>query len=463
MRYREFYINESSGVTNRQPGELYVHTTDPDNHLVLQRVYLLPPNKIAYETAEDMINAVKENIPPGEKLIEENKPTNGTKAAILVHWTDHQGNDEWRVQYTRDFSRGPHGKYMRPAGYVYAKSAQQESVPIKPSDLIDASFRPVTELGDKIKQNLGVKLSGTSYEDLTGIISQAIDFAKNGTVSPIDNGAKYANVIAKYAGEYLGVIGIVQGGIRKGDFDKAIKQLDIQSLAGAQVSFPDDKAGELIDSILRLPGGVDIGISTKMKQGGGKASSLSGVYKLMTDEIRNESLEAAELLEALATAPARPRYPHQVDQVGIIIVAVKLGILDKLDIDVFKGLPWESKNINDLKKSPNLFNLTSTQGLQPKSQNSPSYRVFYHALGAVANKVIGVLNGPQHKEFRNLIKKCLANNNYIQFLTDVRKSGDNITIDYTSKFPAVFDGEPKLENAAYWATGQQGRLGFKLK
>jgi hypothetical protein len=463
MRYREFYVKESSGVTNRQSGEIYVSDKDPEHHLVLQRVYLLPPNDVAYETTEEMLAAVKENIPPGEKFIEENKPIQGFRAAIIAHWTDHEGTDEWRVKYTKDFRSGPHGKYIRPAGYRYQKAAQQESIPIKPSDLIDSNFRPVNQLGSKIKENVGIKLAGTSYEDLTGILTQAIDFAEAGKVAPVKNGAKYANVIAKYAGEYLGVIAIIQGGIRKGDFNKAIEKLNIQSLDGAQVSFPDDKAGELIDSILRLPGGVEIGVSTKMKQSGGKASSLSGVYKLMSDEIRNESPEYSEILEILATSPARSKTPAQVDQVGIVRVAVKLGILDKIDIDVFKSLPMESKNINDLKRAPTLFRITSTQGLRVESRGSPAYRVYYHALAAIANDVVGVLNSAQHKEFRNVIKRCLANNNYIQFLTDVRKTGEDITIDYTSKFPAVFDGEPKLENPAYWATGQQGRLGFKLK
>lgn len=463
MRYIEFTMYESSGVTNRQPGEIYVNTQDPGKHLVLQKVYLLPPNESSYETTEEMVAAVKENIPPGEKLIEENKPTKAMKAAILAHWTDHEGNDEWRVQYTQNFARGPHGKYIRPTGYMYSKSAQQENIPIKPSDLIDPSFIPVSRLGDKIKESLGVKLAGTQYEDLSGILSQAIDLAEAGRIAPISNGAKYSNVIAKYSGEYLGVIAILQGGIRKGDFEQALKFLEIQSLAGAQVSFPDDKAGELIDSILRLPGGVEISVSTKMQQSGGKASSLSGVVKLLNDEIRNESPEASEILEILATAPGRPKYAHQVDQVGIVQVALKLDILDRLDIDVLKALSIDSRNIRDLSNAPKIYELTSNQGLTVNSQNSPAYRVYWHALAAIATQVVGVLNGPNHKEFRNVIKKCLANNNYIQFLTDVRKTGNDITIDYTSKFPAVFEGEPKLENAAYWATGQQGRLGFKLK
>lgn len=465
MRFTEFKITEGSGVTNRQPGAVYVNRDNPDEHLVLQNTYLLPPNEIAYETMEEMIAAVKENIPDGEEVIEENKPTKAMRAAILAHWTDHDGHDQWRVKYTKDFSSGPHGKYVHPENgkYRWDKSSKEEAVPIKPSDLVGPEFKPVPQLAMEIKNNVSSSVQGTEFEDIAPIIEQAVDLAEAGTVSPIEGGAKYANVIAKYAGEYLGVIGFVEGGVQNGDLPKAMKYLNIQSLAGAQASFPDDKAGELIDSILRLPDGTEIGVSTKIKKGGGKPSSLSGVVNLMTDEIRAANEDVASILELLATAPAISKDMNKVDQIGIVRVAGKLGLLTKTDIDVFKRLPNGSTDIEDLQGAPNLYNMTKSQGLSPKSQGSSAYRVYYHALGAIANEVISVLNGPQFGEFRTLIKKCLANNNYIQFLTDAKVTGENLTLDYTSKFPAVFEGEPVLKNANYFATGQKGRLGFTLK
>lgn len=463
MRFKDFKITESSGVTNRNPGEIYISDENPDNHLVLVQVYLLPADDPAYATHEEMIAAVKDSVPTGEELIEENKPKSNQKAAILAHWSDHEGVDQYRVKYVQNFDTGPHNKYIRPNGYKYAKSAQQESVPIKPADLIDPSPRPVAQLGPEIKKSLDTNLAGTEYNDIIPVLTTAVELAERGQVSPIEDSAKYANVIAKYAGEYLGVIGIIQGGIRKGDFDKAMEFLGNPNLSNALVSFPDDKAGELIDSELQLPGGETIGISTKMKKGGGKASSLSGVYALMTDEIRQQHPESAEYLELLATAPATTKNISQVESLGIMRVASKLGILSEADFDAIKNLSSGSRDIEELQGNNNIYKITKQQGVDPKSYNSPAYRVMFHCWAAVANEVIKEMNGPKYKDFRDLIKSCLANNNYIQFLTDVRKSGDKISLDYTSKFPAVFDGEPKLFNANYYATGQKGRLGFKLK
>lgn len=465
MRFSEIKIVESSGVTNRQPGAIYINQDNPEEHLVLQNTYLLPPNDIAYQTHEELLAAIKENIPAGEEVIEENKPSSSMRAAIIAHWTDHEGNDQWRVKYTKDFATGPHGKYVYPDNgkYRWDKSSKEEAIPIKPADLVGPEFKSIPQLIQEIKQNVASKVQGTGYEDIAPIIEQAVDLALAGKVSPIQGGAKYLNVIAKYAGEYLGVIAMTEGGIRNGDIGKALDFLNLQTLAGAQVSFPDDKAGELIDSILRLPGGTEIGVSTKIKTGGGKASSLSGVYNLMSDEIRNSDPDAAEILELLATAPAIVKDVNKVDQIGIVRVALNLGLLTNADINVFKRLPNGSVNVEDLQGSPNLYRMTSTQGLSPNSQGSNAYRVYYHALGAIANDVISVLNGSQYGQFRNLIKKCLANNNYIQFLTDAKKAGNDLTLNYTSKFPAVFEGEPKIFNANYYATGQKGRLGFKLK
>lgn len=463
MRFKEFYINESSGVTNRQPGDVYQHNDDNEQHLVLQQVYLLPPNDVAYDTFEDLKAAITENVPQGEELIEENPGKTVMRAAILAHWADQDGVDQWRIKYVKNFNSGPHGKYIRPEGYKYAKSAQQESVPIKPSDLINPAFNPIANIGAEIITNAKVKLANSEYADIIPMLEEAINFAYQGQTQPIKNGAKYANVITKYAGEYLGPIAVVAGGIRKGDFDKALNYLNITSLEGATISFPDDKAGELIDSIIRLQDGTELKISTKMKKAGGKASSLAGVYRLVTDDLKEEYPVASKILEKLATQPAlSTKNMENNDKVGIVSVALDLGVLNQTDVDVFKRLPVSSKNVDDLKDAPNLYRLTSTQGVSPNAYNNEGYRVYFHALAAIANDIIPILNGPQHQDFRELIKKGLTRTNYIQFLTAGTTKGDDLILDYTTKFPATFEGEPKIFNANYYATGQKGRLGFKL-
>jgi hypothetical protein len=67
------------------------------------------------------------------------------------------------------------------------------------------------------------------------------------------------------------------------------------------------------------------------------------------------------------------------------------------------------------------------------------------------------------QEFADAMMAALNNNNYLQMLTNVGKRGNAITCDYYGKFPAVFKGKPVLSNKVYYATGQNGRIGFKLQ
>ena len=105
--------------------------------------------------------------------------------------------------------------------------------------------------------------------------------------------------------------------------------------------------------------------------------------------------------------------------------------------------------------------MTKSQGVDPTTLGSPDYRVYFHALAAIANDLIIAVNKDQ--DFKDAMMAALNNNNYLQMLTDVRKRGDAITCDYYGKFPAVFEGSPVLYNKVYYATGQKGRIGFKLK
>jgi hypothetical protein len=86
--------------------------------------------------------------------------------------------------------------------------------------------------------------------------------------------------------------------------------------------------------------------------------------------------------------------------------------------------------------------------------------VFWHALNAIVNAVIPVVNGMD--EFKNAMLEILNNNEYVQLVTQAKAQGDAVSLKYYTKFPAVFKGAPQLYNKTYFATGQKGRIGFKL-
>ncbi len=529
MRYQDFKIVESRGVTARDAGEVYVSTDDPNKTLTIQQIYVITPadnnssskptlapeyikqlqgqfqdnpdakkatqiiNKSTgadlkdlaragipvlsdmatkeissrnleggFETAEEMLAAVDQNIPAGATKVNDNKPTKKTRAAIIAHCINEDNEDEWHVRYIEKVPpTGVHTLWKTFNGYQYAKSAKQESIPIKPSDLIlDAQPRTMDKLKIDLKTNLERTLSGTEHSELTEVMIKAIDLAAEGRVEPIENGANYLNVIAKYGGEYLGIIAIAEGGMRKGDIDKMLDSMNMDSLVGSTVIFPQDKTEELIDSILITPNGTRLGVSTKMHKGGGAASSLSGVVKQINPDIERKFPKGSKLIKLLGTTSAFSKNPKNAGQFGIVQAAKEYGIINDEDIVALTNLDPATKDVEAI-RSKNLYNMTKSQGVDPSTLNNKDYRVYFHALAAIANDLINAVNKDQ--EFADAMMAALNNNNYLQMLTDIRKRGDAITCDYYGKFPAVFKGKPVLYNKVYYATGQKGRIGFKLK
>lgn len=452
MRFKEFSLSESRGVTARAPGELYINTANPSDVLTFQEVIVLPNNAPAYNTAEELLDAIDQVIPAGFSRIEDNNSNQGTKAAVIARVTDSNGKDQYWIRYLKSIpAKGVHGTWPTLKGYKYGKAAKQESIPIKPTDIIrDSGFRSVNKLAQEVKDNVAEMVSGTPYEPLATMISQAVDLAAKGQVSPIPGGAEYSAVIGKYAGEYLGPIAIIKGNVRNGDIDKMLKIYNLKTLAGSTVSFPQDVANELVDSIIRTPNGINLGISTKMSKGGGAASSLKGVVGLLTPEIREKYPRGSQVIEVLGTASAHD---------GPLQIAKMYGLIEDVDIRAINSLNRASQRLEDL-KSPRLRAITQTQGIAKDTMSSGDYRVYFHAMTALVNALVARVN--QDQEFVEAMKLALNNNNFLQLLTDVKVKGKDLTLDYFGKYPAVFEGKPQLWNKTYSARSQKGRIGFKL-
>ena len=446
MRARELF--ESRGVTARAPGETYVSDTDPSDILTMQDITVLPTEGDSYEDMDQMMQAVDSAIPDTNTRIDDNKPNSGTRAAIIASVTDSNNQPQYWVRYIRAIPpQGVHTMWKTLKGYKFSKGAEQESVPIKPSDLVpDENYRSATELAQQIKA--GTKDLG----ELGEVMEMAVDQALAGTSQPIPGGNKYYNVLQKYGGEYLGPIALMsKPSSVTGDTAEMMRQFGLNNFAGSRVMFPQDTAMELIDSVIMTQDGRSIQVSSKISTSGGAASSLSGIYKQMTPEIKQRFPEGAKIIELLATESSVN---------GPLKVARMLNVIDNNDIQAMANLDKRTQNIGDL-QSERLQQMTQAQGVAAGTQDRPDYRVFWHALTAVMNAVIPVVNASE--EFKNAMLEVLNNNEYVQLVTKANQQGEAVSMQYYTKFPAVFKGAPQLVNKTYFATGQKGRIGFKLK
>tara|TARA_Y100000389_G_scaffold103784_1_gene100642 strand:- start:169 stop:1509 length:1341 start_codon:yes stop_codon:yes gene_type:complete len=445
---RAFELLESRGVSARAPGETYVSDTDPSDILTIQDITVLPTEGDSYEDMDQMMQAVDSAIPDTNTRIDDNKPNSGTKAVILATVSDKDGKGQTHVRYIRAIPpQGVHTMWKTLNGYKFSKGAEQESVPIKPSDLVpDENYRSATELAQQIKAG------SNDLGELGEVMEMAVDQALAGTNQPIPGGDKYYNVLQKYGGEYLGPIALMtKPNSVTGDTSKMLQAFELSNLAGSKVMFPQDTAMELIDSVIQTANGRSIQISSKISTSGGAASSLSGVYKQMTPEIEQRFTEGSNIIKLLATESSVN---------GPLKVARMFNIIDDNDVQAMANLDKRTQNIGDL-QSERLQQMTQQQGVANGTQERPDYRVFWHALTAVMNAVIPVVNA--NEDFKNAMLEVLNNNEYVQLVTKAVKQGDAVSMQYYTKFPAVFKGAPQLVNKTYFATGQKGRIGFKLK
>lgn len=452
MRANEV-IYESRGVTARQPGETYVSDIDPSDILTIQDIAVLPDGAPGYETAEEMLAAVDAAIPKNSTRVDDNKANSGTTAAIIASVTDKNNQPQYWVRYIKSIPpTGVHTLWQTLRGYKFSAGAEKESVAIKPADLIvDENYRTTDQLANEIVSGTKKLVANTPDAALADVMKQAVDLARAGQVSPIPNAGKYFNVLQKYGGEYLGPLALIDGGFSSGDTQKMLATFQLQSLKGSKVSFPQDKAMELIDSIILTPDNQEIQVSSKISTAGGAASSLSGVVKQMPEEAAQRFPRGVEIVKRLGEETAVN---------GPLYVARMFNVIGDEDIQALKNLDKASQNIDDI-SSPRLRELTKAQGVANGTYERADYRVFYHALTAVMNAIIPLVNADE--EFKAAMMAALNNNNYVQFVTKGKQQGDNVSLDYYTKFPAVFKGAPQLVNKSYFATGQKGRIGFKLK
>jgi len=447
-------LYESRGVTARAPGETYVNVADPSDVLTIGEIVTLPSEGAGYETLEELEEAIGQAIPDKGLRVNDNNSNAGMRAAVLASVTDADGNAQYWVRYLKQIpAAGVTGLWKTFRGYKYGKGAKEESMPIKPSDLVtDENYRSTEQLANDVMSGINNQLSGSEHEALIATMDSAVKQARSGQSQYIDGAQEYTGVLQKYGGEYLGPLALIDATASvTGNTTEMLKHFNLSSLKGSKVMFPQDTAMELIDSIIETPDGQKIQISSKISKSGGAASSLSGVAKQLTDEHRSKYPNGTKIIDLLATESAVN---------GPLKVARMFNLIDQNDVQALSNLEKGSQNIQDL-QSERLRNMTAQQGVRDGTLERPDYRVFFHTLTAIMNQVIPAVNADE--EFKAAMMAALNNNQYVQLLTKGSKQGDNLALSYYTKFPAVFDGAPQLVNKVYFATGQKGRIGFKLK
>lgn len=441
-------LAESRGVTARGAGERYVNDKNKDDYRTIVGINIIAPQDApAFQTNQELTAALKKAIPSGAKTIDDNKMGIDSRAAIVATVSRPDGGIEHWIRYIKAVPpAGVHGLWKTLAGYSYDNPrSKSEKLKIKPSDLIsDPTPRNMDQLVKQLQQSVNV----IGDEELDAAMTQAITQAAQGKPIVVKNGATYAAAMAKYAGEYLGVIELLSGRQLGGDLQKAMSALGIKTFAGSTVAFPQGTLQELYDSIIKTPDGKTVQISTKMEQKG-SSSSLSGVVNQLTPEISERYPKGTAILKMLGTG---------IGANGVINAAVNYGIITKEDAGEINAMDKSSKQMSLVSK--NLQYIFNKQKIRPGSYERMGYTARRHMMAALANTTIARIN--QDDEVLAALQAALNNNNYLQIVTQSKIVGPDLHLDFSTKFPTEFRGKPKLVNSAFWSTGEQGRITFVL-
>ncbi len=445
----ESVLDEARGVTARVAGERYVNDKNPEDFRVIQSIDVInPPDAPAFATAEELQAAIKKALPKNATIINDNKQGSDLKAAIVAKVATPSNDVEFWIRYIKAVPpTGVHQLWPTLRGFSYDNPrSASEKIKLKPSDLIkDDSPKNLQELAEEIITSI----EAMGDAELEHAMRQAVSHAVKGNDIVIKNGIKYATAISKYAGEYLGAMVLMSGKLIEGDIKKAMTALDIKTLKGSKITFPQARLQELFDSTLTTKDGKTLQISTKMHKSG-SGSSLSGVVKQLNDNIEAQYPKGSQVLRILG---------GESSAVGVLKAAQMYKVISASDAKEVSAMDKGSKDPNII-LSPKLKELLAGQKITAGANKRPGYTIRRHLMAAIANRTIQVIN--KDEEVLTALMLALNNNNYLQVVTKTTITGNDVYMSFYSKYPTEFTGKPQLQNAAFWSTGEQGRIAFSL-
>lgn len=359
--------------------------------------------------------------------------------------------------------------------------------------IILGSLRKTTEFGGSTKENLLLKpslikitdkdipadqlfqvidenpvLSSTMYGQEVQRLAASIEMREKCILSPEytkkDKEAE-RKAIVDYAGEYLGVLALVNDRSRFPRKEKFKEWLG-SDMSALTLNFPKEANNNIADSyaiITNAEGGHSINISSK-GTGGGAAPAVSGLK--VSDAIRrNKKLSTAVQLIDLCADTSRESGP------STIVQAFK--IMDLIYSTNPKSLPdkWQ-KYLPFSQRTPKLQQMC----VDSIANGTPLPSAYQPLLSGVNSKSDKVTDGGKLvysikkviswavnennaiPEFATTVLQVLEMN-FIQQYTDYNNSGE---ITFATQWPATLEGVISLENKSSAVEPSSAGFSFKL-
>jgi hypothetical protein len=489
MRYNEIKlvetrINEASGIFNRQPGQMFKHG-DTGHELEFIDVTAYPIDPIEHEgktwsgqypTPELRDEAVAKINKDSNKTIQwTNNPTAGTLAFGLAYLLDQEDDfykkapEASKPTFTHIFGRyfqqvrqaglpaNWNSKYMM--GYrVQTGAATKLQQGLMPQDILgleEKRYKGIDGLMADIRTNLKEK-----PEILAGFET----VAKGILPAPFEGQREFATAIRDYAGEILQPIAIMAGA-DVGAGIVAAKQdlIPNEDWGDLDLYWPSGKNHALVDSAFVRADGLEIGISSKGKNG------ADASMKNIMDAINKARVSSPELVKTHKNVVSVCELiAKETGEDGPPKLCAALKLISEKTVKQILQLPWSTgvKNqvklgLEDLEKLNNPELLTVREAYGAKFDH-PNYNLFYHMVTNCAKMAAAKLNADP--KFGEGMMAFMQQSSIVQVYTNVTNNGNTVSVgNFKSVYPPQFDGIILVNGGKnYASTKIFGKLAFSM-
>ncbi len=463
MRFQEFKnIIEASGVFNRQAGQMFRH---PDTNHELEFVKI-----VAYPSDADQFDDVAARDAAIEQLNKSldidiectNNPTSRMLAfglAYLKEPLDSSGKESTHIfaRYFKKMSQAGlpanwnskdfHGYRLQTGA---ASKLQQGLMPQDILGLEEKRYRGIDNLMNAVRANL---------KDKPEVLEGFETVARGELPATFPGQRNIGTAIRDYAGEVLQPIAIMSGA-NVGQGVKAAKQdlIPNQEWSEMDLFWPSGKNHALVDSVFVRDDGLEIGISSKGKQG------ADASMKNIQDAIKKAKTTSPGLLSTHADVVDIVNIIDQNSaEEGPLLVAEEIKLLTAETTEFIRKMKTTAMTVEDIQKehnkNPQILQVYQSFGAKLNHQN---YNIYFHMVTNVAKMVAQKLNSTAG--FGEGMMAFMKQASIIQVYTQIGNSGDDVSVtEFRSVYPPQFEGVILVNGGKnYASTKIFGKLAFKM-
>lgn len=454
-------LNESIGLANRKPGEVFIN--DRGREIRFQQVDFYPQEGGQYEDEkqmQDAINQISWDIGVAPTYINEYNPK--YKAFGFAQFIDQRGHPTAFVKFFTSVKADPRANAWDNQtgipGYKYrGKAAVKTQSSATPQDIL-------VRLDDLTAQDI-VKQIAAKFPN-SSLVTVAQHLAQGGEL-PFTFDAPADMPIAAfqdYFCELLHPIALQTGQFTGEAGDAAQVFLPETGFQDTLISFGKNKTEGLSDSIMTASDGRRLKVSSK----GGSGAAASSKNILDSYKELEQSPKNRKLLKSVQDTTALINTIVSTGQhVAPLLLGVRYDIISHEDLYFIKGIRGLAPRPLDVLKdvtvegsspSKNLIKLAADRGTKTPEQ----VNFYYHLMAAVAHKVANHVNN--NTSFGKDAALILNHSALIQVYSTVKATGDKWTLQkFSTKWPGSLVSGVSLDAGKnYMSTQIKGNFTFTI-